>query len=378
MNRSFVTLCVLLLLAACGSPERSPRIGPGFENGKPVHPTVKMGDPYTVNGETYVPHYDPHYEEEGMASWYGPGFHGKSTANGERFDSNDMTAAHRTLPLPSMVRITHLSNGKSVVARVNDRGPFSDRRIIDVSKNVAQELGMIRSGIARVRVEYLARETESYIAQLKSGKSPSRIAWEQEHTPKATASSRKSSWFPSIVSDANAGEIAAADNSKASDSISSADLPAPESQKVSAAPSKNTVKTEHTEEQKSYLNSSFSVLEESEKGSAPIKTPAPAVESQAPAVISTAASASPSSAEAVADPKIIVQVGAFSSRENAEKIRRRFTSVAPTIISGTPQDKPSLYRVQLGPFLDRYSAETALSKARELGINDARLLSPSQ
>jgi rare lipoprotein A len=373
MNRSLCAICAVLLLAACGRPERAPRIGPGFENGKPVHPTVKMGDPYTVSGETYVPHYDPEYSEEGVASWYGPGFHGKSTANGERFDTSDMTAAHRTLPLPSMVRITNLSNGKSVVARVNDRGPFSDRRIIDVSKTAAQALGMIRTGTARVKVEYLPRETESYIAELKSGKSPSRIAWEQKHTRQATASS-DSSWFPSFVSDAKADEAPPASNSKASDSISSADLPAPAAPKPTVTQPKTPVKAEENEEQKSYLNSSFSVLEDGGASAAVNMPPSRTEHSAAPTARGVAPAASVSSLPATAS-KIIVQVGAFSSRENAEKIRRRFTSVAPTIISGTPQDKPSLYRVQLGPFADRYSAETALSKARELGINDARLVS---
>jgi rare lipoprotein A len=119
----------------------------------------KVGDPYTVNGQYYVPRDDLAYVETGVASWYGPGFHGKSTANGERFDENALTAAHRTLPMPSMVQVTNLDNGRSAVLRINDRGPFADDRILDVSKRAAEVLGFRRRGKAPVRVTILAEES---------------------------------------------------------------------------------------------------------------------------------------------------------------------------------------------------------------------------
>ncbi len=214
MKRSlFSLLAVLVLVSACGAPKTSPREGPGFVNGKPVHPTVKMGDPYRVNGETYVPSYQPNYSETGQASWYGPGFHGKSTANGEPFDQHDLTAAHRTLPMPSMVRVTNLDNGRSIIVRVNDRGPFAHGRIIDLSQKAAKEIDMIRTGVAKVKVEYLPRETEQYIAQLGGDKSPAHIKWEQENTTQVASvadvnaqGASASSWFPSLVSSAEAAE----------------------------------------------------------------------------------------------------------------------------------------------------------------------------
>jgi len=122
-------------------------------------PHFKVGAPYTINGRQYVPRDDLAYNETGVASWYGPGFHGKSTANGERFDENALTAAHRTLPLPSMVQVTNLDNGRSVVLRVNDRGPFAKDRILDVSKRAAEVLGFRRRGKAPVRVTVLANES---------------------------------------------------------------------------------------------------------------------------------------------------------------------------------------------------------------------------
>ena len=117
----------------------------------------KVGRPYTVRGVTYHPTANPRRVQEGRASWYGEAFHGRKTANGEIYDMNHLTAAHKTMPLPSYARVTNLANGKSVVVRVNDRGPFSNNRIIDLSKRAAYMLDYIRQGTAEVRVEYLGR-----------------------------------------------------------------------------------------------------------------------------------------------------------------------------------------------------------------------------
>ena len=112
--------------------------------------------PYTVRGKTYRPYLSADgYREEGVASWYGRDFHGRKTANGERYDMYRLTAAHKLLPLGTQVRVTHLGNGRSIVVRVNDRGPFIDNRIIDLSYAGAKELGMIGRGTAEVRVEAL-------------------------------------------------------------------------------------------------------------------------------------------------------------------------------------------------------------------------------
>ena len=115
----------------------------------------KLGSPYEIEHVWYYPNYDPHYNRTGIASWYGPAFHGRPTANGERFDMNAVTAAHPTLPLPSRVRVTNLENGRQLEMRVNDRGPFVDGRLIDLSRRAAQLLGFYRKGLAKVRVEYL-------------------------------------------------------------------------------------------------------------------------------------------------------------------------------------------------------------------------------
>ncbi len=133
--------------------------GPADGAGSGQVGSYKVGKPYQIAGTWYYPKEDYGYREEGMASWYGPGFHGKMTANGEPYDQNAMTAAHRTLPLPSMVRVTNLDNGRSLVLRINDRGPFAKNRIIDISRRGAQLLGFVDQGTARVRVEIMPDES---------------------------------------------------------------------------------------------------------------------------------------------------------------------------------------------------------------------------
>ena len=117
----------------------------------------RVGSPYMVAGRVYVPEDNPHYRAEGVASWYGADFHGRATANGEIFDADSISAAHPTLPLPSYVRVTNVNNGRSLIVRVNDRGPYANNRIIDVSKKTAHLLGFTNRGTAWVRVEYVGR-----------------------------------------------------------------------------------------------------------------------------------------------------------------------------------------------------------------------------
>ncbi|MGD8327638.1 MAG: septal ring lytic transglycosylase RlpA family protein [Sphingomonadales bacterium] len=175
MTERIVTLLVLALftLSACGSPaprnSRSQNVPlPSASSGK-----VKVGKPYRIAGVWYYPKDDVAYDQIGIASWYGPGFHGKPTASGERFDQNALTAAHTTLPMPSYIEVTNLDNGRKVVLKVNDRGPFARGRILDVSRRGAQLLGFHSQGTARVRVRrtdrhgnplMIAREEPTYVA----------------------------------------------------------------------------------------------------------------------------------------------------------------------------------------------------------------------
>ncbi len=142
---------------ASNSPTYSPRVVADGETVPKGGGSYHVGQPYTVNGKTYYPSENPSYREEGIASWYGPDFHGRLTANGEIFDMHSITAAHPTMPIPSYARVTNTENGRSIIVRVNDRGPYARGRIIDLSIGAANALGFYGDGLAHVRVEYVGR-----------------------------------------------------------------------------------------------------------------------------------------------------------------------------------------------------------------------------
>ncbi len=163
MKIFFKFLCLFLLFGCSETTfliNSAKRIGSWGDG-----PIYKVGNPYKINGKWYYPAVDYQYDEVGIASWYGPGFHGKTTANGEVFDQNKISAAHRTLPMPSVVKVTNLENGLVLEkVRINDRGPFARNRIIDLSKKAAEELGFIKNGVAKVRVEILEDESRKYVS----------------------------------------------------------------------------------------------------------------------------------------------------------------------------------------------------------------------
>jgi rare lipoprotein A len=177
-------LSTVLMLAACASDK-----GPAGPAAQSVGAHYKVGQPYQINGTWYYPKEDYAYDETGIASWYGDDFHGKYTANGEIYNMHELTAAHPTLPLPSLARVTNLENGRSIVVRVNDRGPFSNKRLIDVTQRVAQLLGFEKQGTAKVRVQVLADESKAIAdAMRRYGSTSVAMASEPADTPVAETS----------------------------------------------------------------------------------------------------------------------------------------------------------------------------------------------
>ena len=159
-NARYLATSAVLLLAACSTTAPPPLPSPTPPSTVTVPPNAgvyKVGQPYQVDSVWYYPREQPDYDETGIASWYGPTFYGHHTANGEMYDGNQLTAAHKTLPMPVNVRVTNLDNGKSLIVRVNDRGPYARGRIIDLSKRAAELLDVVQTGTARVRVTYLGR-----------------------------------------------------------------------------------------------------------------------------------------------------------------------------------------------------------------------------
>src|ERR1700730_7010865 len=212
--RRAAAVAACLALANCASSGKfASRVDPKYgvsssprvvELGEPVPKgggTYRVGKPYTVAGRIYVPEEDTNYRQEGMASWYGDDFHGRLTANGEVFDMESLTAAHPTLPMPCYARVTNLGNGKSLIVRVNDRGPYHGNRLIDVSNKAAELLEFKGVGVARVLVEYVARaplegsDDRQLMATLRTGEpapSPSlvRVASARAFVPEISSSAR--------------------------------------------------------------------------------------------------------------------------------------------------------------------------------------------
>ncbi len=180
MMSRFLLLAAVVLLSACTETQYVAQLGKQWSgtlddaptSASPVQQgTFKIGNPYNIDGRTYVPREQYDLVESGIASWYGPGFDGKKTANGEIFDKRELTAAHRTLQMPSLVRVTNLDNGRSIIVRVNDRGPFKRNRVIDVSEKSAELLGFKGIGTAKVKLEVLQQESLRIAEAAKMGQS---------------------------------------------------------------------------------------------------------------------------------------------------------------------------------------------------------------
>ncbi len=272
----------------------------------------KVGNPYEIDGIWYYPKVDYEYDETGIASWYGPNFHGKPTANGETYDMNALTAAHRTLPMPSIVEVTNLENGRKLRLTVNDRGPFAKGRIIDISRRGAQLLGFQTNGTARVRVRILADESRTIAQQLQSGDilasegTPITV----DKMPKAQVDSES---LPAP------GEVAA--------------LPEP------AAPEPANVESVSPE---------------------PVEAIRPAEE-----IVTV---------EPVSSTSIFVQAGAFSQFDNANRASAVLASVGDVNISPVLINGRDLFRVRVGPVASVEQADMLLERVIGAGYVDARII----
>lgn len=175
--------CLGVAVTACGTPAHDSSEGQGRRVA--AGGIYKIGTPYEIEGEWYYPQEVRTYDNVGIASWYGPKFHGRRTANGEIFDMDLLTAAHPTLPMPIRAKVTNLENGKSVIVRINDRGPFAKDREIDMSRRAADVLGFQNQGTAKVRVQYLGRAPlYDSTGRIIRKQDPDRFIVEKPMTPK--------------------------------------------------------------------------------------------------------------------------------------------------------------------------------------------------
>jgi len=319
-----MALTLLAVAGACSGRHHGPAVA---QRGM-----YKIGAPYTVDGVTYVPTEEFQHVETGVASWYGPGFHGKYTANGEVYDQGDRTAAHRTLQMPSVLRVTNLETGQSTVVRVNDRGPFARSRVLDVSRAAAEELGMVGNGTARVRIEQLEAESQAMKQIALGGGGPD----EQRTALDKYIAGRRGA--PAVVATAQAPP------------------PPPPSPAV-------TVNAANPR------SPALAPMEASGAagGGTTLGTGQPTVASIASSIGSSVGSVQPAGG-------FYVQTGAFSTVGNAEKQRGLITSYGSTEISPASSGGREVYRVRLGPYSTQEAAGMIADRLRRSGYGDARVV----
>lgn len=325
--------CPVLLLAAglvlsgCSSSrvERSSALDPFVGKGSPIYPgkgpvpwgggRYHVGKPYQVAGRWFTPREDPHYDRQGTASWYGEAFNRRKTSNGEWFDMTRLTAAHPTLPLPSYVKVTNLENGREVVVRVNDRGPFVGTRLIDLSRRAAEVLDFKHKGKAPVRVQYIGP------APLDDN-GTHLVAMNQE-LKRGTALNRM---------------IAAADRSRGRARV-------PDTMVAGLSDRRRDEGARKPESVPRVITAAY-------------EPPLQTIGADGPGI----------------ETSWFVQLGSFANPDNAARARDRFASVWPVQFIELTGNAGPVYRVRLGPVTSAEDAETALRDALAAGYGDARLV----
>lgn len=279
-----------------------------------ANPQYKIGTPYQIAGVWYYPKEEPDYDQTGIASWYGTNFHGRLTANGEIFDRTEISGAHPTLPMPVNVRVTNLENGRSIVVRLNDRGPFVRGRIIDVSERAASLLGFKDQGLARVRVSFISRANLHGIGPAPpSQETPEEVA---TAVPAAPVSRIESTALPPV-----------------------AGAPVAPPRMVNNLPQ-------------------------------PVETETVVTQAQIPDGTVTEVPVPPGTA-------IYVQTGAFSTSTPAGVIATRLYDLGARVYRGV-KDGQTIYRVRIGPFQAVEEADAMLSRVQALGHNDVEIVVDSQ
>lgn len=329
----------------------------------------KVGDPYQINGVWYYPAEDYAYNETGIASYYGGetqgvNFHGRFTANGETYDMNALTAAHQTLPLPSLVRVTNLENGRALVLRVNDRGPFARGRILDVSRRAAQLLGFEGQGTARVRVEVLANESRALKAAMLGG----------QQTPDMQA-------VAAVPRGTVASDSLPPPPGARAENVASAALPPPSATLPEQTVSARRPGRARPTTQPPARPAPPVVAQPVAPGSpaaAPRRpaTPPVAVAAVEPAALPVPqqASATPVVTQAAVQPtSIFVQAGAFANYDNAYRLSVRLSRYGRAKVTPVSSGGQQLFRVRVGPVGSVTEADALLSDVATV-VPEARIV----
>lgn len=339
-------------LVACGGGGRGTKLGERvIPLGQPVPKgggRYSVGQPYQINGVWYKPREEASYDKVGVASWYGEMFHGRRTANGEIYDMERLSAASPTLPLPVYAKVTNLANGRSLIVRVNDRGPYHSNRVMDVSRRSAELLGFREKGTTRVRVQYLRPAPldgdDSLERRYAANMPDSRIAARTEFGVKD----------PVAVGSLDDG----------GDSGLSAPPPRMQPQRRPVREGDMLVSE----------NEQMVPLAEEEARQAqepPVRVVKPRPARRPPIAMAVAAQPIPAQASAGG---ILIQAGSFKSRDNADRAKSLLGSIGDVEVAPVDSGGGTMFRVRLGPFADRGQAAAALARVNEAGYAGARIV----
>jgi rare lipoprotein A len=349
LSAPFRLAASLLLIASLAFGIASCRDGNGEGLGERVIPlgqpvpkgggVYHIGSPYQVAGLTYTPREDPGYDRVGRASWYGELFHGRRTANGEIYDMERLSAAHPTLPLPVYAQVTNLANGRTIIVRVNDRGPYARDRIIDLSRRSAELLGFRSNGTADVRVKYLGRAPlsgdDSYERRYVASQSWVHVA--------SNSAAKRNAESPIAVGSAPGAET----------------LPA-ESPENLAFPWKEAAPPENGAAPADPLPPGW----QASPRWAPLPTNSP-----------TGSIPRPEKGKTQAQPQaLLIQAGSFKSKENANKASVELGSIAPVDVAPMEVGGEVYFRVRVGPFSDESAAQSALFQITKAGYQGAKIV----
>ncbi len=356
--RIILPLSCVALLAGCMASEAAKTAIIHTKEQQAKSGLYKIGNPYEIFGKTYVPKEDPYYEEKGVASWYGPKFHGKKTANGEIFNKEVFSAAHRTLPIPSVVDVTNLDNGRKMQLRINDRGPFAHDRILDVSEAAARELGFHNNGTANVHVTFNRLATDRMLAGTnmhintdKASRNSSYAARLQQPTIENAHIDTQTMVPTERYEVAKAGQITTG-------AYVAGAQKQPHNYYVAAAAAKPSyappaaVRSSIAKEQPNYAGHYYSDANAYEEK---VKNAASTAENTAESYNDTA----PASGG-----KFAVQLGAFKEYQAAEALKSRVSNAQIVTKNG-------VHKVQVGGFASRSDAASKLSSLKSDGFTDA-------
>ncbi len=385
--KNFILICVALtILSSCASIYRK---GGGKDDG--FYGYYKVGNPYKINDKWYYPKEQPEYDETGIASWYGTDFDGKMTANGDTYDRFSLTAAHNTLPMPSMVRVTNLDNNKTIILMVNDRGPYSKGRVIDVSQRAAEILGFKEKGMAKVRVQFLQGQTKRLLSALPKGPSDSSFSFFKKDTPDINIADDEEDGPRDLMkpikklSQTTAPENETTPTNNPNITLASANTAKP-------AVRAQTVNNElHSELQQALAKEETlpQTLPPSPNKILPLEVKSGGIKSkELPGSITDTART-----EYKTDPKIVeaayaktlpqieagplnyIQAGTYSMKKNAERAKESLRSLGDVAITPLARGNTVLYRVRVGPLPDIKLAKLTLEEIIKSGHADAILIS---